>query len=455
MNGSLTQDDLEAGQLRTLLRATSGVHFRLSADGALMTHLSGRDIDETLTVPIDDWLERFIPPKDRDLVRRTLARGRQERCALDLEHRVLRPDGTLRWLQSWLIPLPGPGGEVLGWIGAARDVTARHEAEVQLAEREERLRLALGVAGLGSWDWDLDSGRVTWSAEHLALLGYVPGQVIPSFEAWAARVHPDDLVAVQARITEARDNGLRYEAEFRVLPGEGATRWCRAQGRFLYDATGRPVRMLGVMQDVTPEKEAEARQRLLLAELQHRVRNTMAVIRSIVRRSAQSATSKDDYATHLEGRLSALTRAQSALTRAPSGNVDLEAILRDEFQAAAMGADRLVLSGPPVRLSARQAETMALVVHELTTNAIKHGAFAIPHGTVAVVWSISDGDPSRVLLRWTETGGRRSGSPRRKGFGTELLERMLPYSLGAQSRLQYRPEGFGCEIELPLSATPD
>lgn len=124
MNGSLTQDDLEAGQLRTLLRATSGIHFRLSADGALMTHLSGRDIDETLTVPIENWLERFIPPKDRDLVRRTLARGRQERCALDLEHCVLRPDGTLRWLQSWLIPLPGPAGEVLGWIGAARDVTS-------------------------------------------------------------------------------------------------------------------------------------------------------------------------------------------------------------------------------------------------------------------------------------------------------------------------------------------
>ena len=108
-----------------------------------------------------------------------------------------------------------------------------------------------------------------------------------------------------------------------------------------------------------------------------------------------------------------------------------------------------------MRLPTRLAETMALVVHELTTNAIKHGAFAVPHGTVAIAWSILDDDPPRVLLRWTEAGGRRSGSPRRKGFGTELLERMLPYSLGARSRLQYRPEGFGCEIELPLSTSPD
>jgi two-component sensor histidine kinase len=120
-----------------------------------------------------------------------------------------------------------------------------------------------------------------------------------------------------------------------------------------------------------------------------------------------------------------------------------------------MGEDRMALSGPPVRLPARAAEMMALVVHELTTNSIKHGAFALPQGTVTVAWQVAEGAPPQLHLRWVEHGGRWTGPPRRKGFGTELLDRMLPYSLGASTRIEHRPEGFSCEIDLPLAAEVD
>ena len=148
---------------------------------------------------------------------------------------------------------------------------------------------------------------------------------------------------------------------------------------------------------------------------------------------------------------------KSEMTRAAivGAGIDLEAILRDEMRAAALGEERVRLSGPPLRLPARTAEMMALAVHELTTNAIKFGALAAPGGTVAVAWDLEPGEPSWLRLRWSEAGGRPARAPRRKGFGSELIDRMLPYSLRARTRVEHRAEGLCCEIDLPLGAEVD
>ncbi|EYD76944.1 Chemotaxis protein methyltransferase CheR [Rubellimicrobium mesophilum DSM 19309] len=436
-----------------LLGATGHAHFRMSADWSVMHRLSGGGLLEDATGPLSGWIDRYVPPGQRPLVLGAVAEAVRTGAPFDLEHQARRSDGGLAWIRSRAVPILGPDGGIEEWLGASEDVTARHEAEDRRRESEERLGLALGVAELSTWDWNLVTGEIVWSEAYFHFYGYVPGEVTPSYEAWAARVHPEDLPAVEARIGQARDAGGPFEAEFRVLPGQGAMRWARAKGSF-FGEDGRAARMIGVMQDVTAARAAEARQRLLMAELQHRVRNSLAVIRSIVRRSAQAATDLDDYVSHLEGRIEALARVQAAVTRAPGAGLDLEALLRDELRAAATAKGQVAFSGPPLRLPSRAAEMLGLAFHELTTNAIKHGALAGDAGTVTVAWSVEGDGPPRLRLRWSERAARPLGPPGPPGFGTELLDRMLAYNLGAEVETRRRPEGIVCDIALPLGDGP-
>ena len=183
--------------------------------------------------------------------------------------------------------------------------------------------------------------------------------------------------------------------------------------------------------DVTAVTRAEERQRLLLAELQHRVRNTLGVVRSIARRSAETSSTVEEYASHLDGRLNAFARTQAMVTRDPEGGVDLEFLVVEELLAYnAREGEQMRVSGPRVRFQAKAAETFALAIHELATNALKYGALSRPDGRVEITWRLEKGrDPAVLLFEWRERGGPPVMPPPRKGFGTELLERTLAFEL--------------------------
>jgi two-component system CheB/CheR fusion protein len=205
--------------------------------------------------------------------------------------------------------------------------------------------------------------------------------------------------------------------------------------------------------DVTALTRAEERQRLLLAELQHRVRNTLSVVKSIARRTAETSESVEDYAMHLDGRLDAFGRVQAMVTRDPGAGVGLAFMVAEELLAyAAREGEQVTIDGPEVRLQAKAAETMALAVHELVTNAVKYGALSSPSGRLDVSWTVQDGgQPPQLVFDWVESRVKVDGAPRRRGFGTELLERTLAYELKAQTSLNYRDGGLHCRIELPLT----
>jgi two-component system CheB/CheR fusion protein len=194
---------------------------------------------------------------------------------------------------------------------------------------------------------------------------------------------------------------------------------------------------------------------LLLAELQHSVRNTLAVIRSIARRTAQTSDSVDDYAMHLEGRIDAFARVQSAVTRDPLSGVDLEYLIAEELDAhrGREGEQVAVIDGPPVKLKPKAAESLGLAIHELATNAVKYGALSVPAGRISVVWRIEQGGEDPLLvLEWTETGvDVADGEPKRRGFGMELLERTIAYELKAAAELTFTPRGLICVLRVPLS----
>lgn len=201
-------------------------------------------------------------------------------------------------------------------------------------------------------------------------------------------------------------------------------------------------------------REKEQRAQTLLAELQHRVRNTLAVMRSIVRRTALGSKTVEEFEQHLGGRLSSFARTQAYVVRDPEGGVDLELIVRDELLAHATGdAQHISIEGPKVRLDARQAEIFGLAVHELTSNAIRHGALASDGNKVDVKWSVKGNDDMRtVRFSWQEKLDRNNlEKPERTGFGIELLDRVLSYELDARPLIEFRPDGYCYQVEFPLA----
>lgn len=205
--------------------------------------------------------------------------------------------------------------------------------------------------------------------------------------------------------------------------------------------------------ETTERVRASRSRNLVVAELQHRVRNILAVIRSIVARTAETSLTVEDFSAHLDGRLSALARTQVMLTRNPGLGVDLEGLVRDEFVAQVVEESRLGVAGPEIMLSAKAAEVMTLAVHELTTNAVKYGALAARGGRIEISWSVEDqAGVEWLAFEWRESGVKVAApAPRRTGFGVVLVEQRVPYELKGTGRLSFLPGGVLCAIAFPLS----
>jgi two-component system CheB/CheR fusion protein len=244
------------------------------------------------------------------------------------------------------------------------------------------------------------------------------------------------LASAERELT-APDSGTRYIV--RVLP-------YRSIDNFI---AGVVITFI----DVTAITRAEERQRLLLAELQHRVRNTLGVVRSIARRSAETSTNVEEYAAHLDGRLNAFARTQSMVTRDPEGGIDLEYLVAEELLGyRSREGDALRVSGPSIRFQPKAAETFALAIHELATNAIKYGALSQPDGRLEVSWRVDDGaDAAQLVFDWRERGGPPVSPPLRRGFGSELLERTLAFDLKGKTTLSFNGSGLHCTIVIPLN----
>jgi PAS domain S-box-containing protein len=199
-------------------------------------------------------------------------------------------------------------------------------------------------------------------------------------------------------------------------------------------------------------KDSEGHARVLLAELQHRVRNTLAVVRSIARRTAERTDGSADFMSHFEGRLNAFSRAQAGVTRSASGSVELKSLVEDELLAlATRQGEHLRIEGPTVGLTSRAAESMSLAIHELATNAVKYGALTVPDGQIRVTWRLTqDEDSGALAFDWREWGLETAPTRIREGFGHELLLRSLPYDLGAKTAITFEEKGLHFTMALPL-----
>ncbi|PZO48613.1 MAG: hypothetical protein DCF16_16100 [Alphaproteobacteria bacterium] len=329
----------------------------------------------------------------------------------------------------------------------------RLKTVTKLRETNERLSLvvenARDYAILLS---DADDHITDWLGGSEAILGWSANEI--TGKSTATIFTDDDRVkGIPAReLRIAREAGSAPNVRWHQRK-DGSLVYLDGQTIVLQNADASIRGYLKIAQDVTERRRAEERQAVLLAELQHRVRNVLAMVRSIARRTFDGGGSIDQVRAQLDGRIGALARTQALLTRSAGVGVDLELLIREELTAQASDGP-VTLSGPEVELAPKAAEILTLAVHELSTNATKYGALGCDDGRLSVSWTLALVAGQQWLrLVWDESAGRAMNrAPHRSGFGTELLTRRVPYELRGRGVMQMRPAGLLCTIEFPLIA---
>jgi two-component sensor histidine kinase/PAS domain-containing protein len=325
---------------------------------------------------------------------------------------------------------------------------------LDLASERARFQVAIENMPVGVGLVEPDGSVVLDNPAFRAIL---PDAKLPSTRPdaerhWIAH-HPDGRPLRRSEFPGAR--ALRGEniqgVEFQHLQ-TGETRWYRISGIPVRDAAGGLNGALLAIVDIDQEKRAAEHQRLLINELNHRVKNTLATVQSISAQTLRNAETTTDAREAVEMRLLALSRAHDVLTRENWEGASLSEVVAQAVEPYRTGSDdRLHVSGPDVRLPPRMALALAMALQELATNAVKYGALSNAKGTVHIAWTVQNGLlPPRLALRWTEREGPPVQAPRRRGFGSRLIERSLALDLNGTVEIRFARQGVECTVDAPI-----
>jgi PAS domain S-box-containing protein len=373
---------------------------------------------------------------------------------------IERPDGSRATAMVHIDPIHDVDGHLLGAVNCFHDITEVKRAEAKLRESERRFRGLLEALPAAIYTTDA-AGRITFYNEAAAeLWGHRPelgeSEWCGSWRLYSpdGRPMPHDECPMAVALKENRS--VRGEEAIAERP-DGARVPFIPYPTPLRDATGMLVGAVNMLVDITDRKRAEERQKALLDELNHRVKNTLATVQSIAGQTIRGADVPKDVREAFERRLLALSRTHDHLTRAGWESADLESILHDIFAPYQGDAGRneiggrIRLEGEPVRLKPKPALTLAMVLHELATNAAKYGSLSAPDGVLTVSWAVTDGEAGRGLrIEWQESGGPAVRQPQRRGFGSRLLERGITKELKGSAQISFDPAGVRCFMWIPV-----
>ncbi|WP_332769028.1 PAS domain-containing sensor histidine kinase [Phenylobacterium sp.] len=362
-----------------------------------------------------------------------------------------RPDGPLEQhlLDFVLQPVSNEQGEVSGIFVEGFDVTEQARAQAAAEESGQRLSAAIAIARLGAICWDRETREATLDERAREIFGFEPDAIV-TIDDVILRIAPKDLARIGVGTTPDWSESPRQEREFRIHLPNGVERDIVSVSVLSPGPHGPNTRAVGLFRDVTEMRAAEQRQRMLINELNHRVKNSLATVQSIAAQTLRSAPDLLSARIALEARLVALAAAHDILTAESWHGARLIEVI-----AAAMGPfetlqrPQISRSGPPVWLAAQPALALSLALHELATNAVKYGALSRPEGRVTIRWNLV-GD--MLTITWREDGGPPVRAPVRSGFGSRLLQRSLARDLHGEVVVAFAPEGVVCEIRCRPSA---
>ena len=299
---------------------------------------------------------------------------------------------------------------------------ALEESTAQLRLSEERLRLASEAAEFGTYDYNGAAGRFFWSPHLRRIVGMAEDAEL-TLDTALGFIHPDHRDELRQHMLADRGQVGRREVEFKIVRADGEMRWLLDRGQSVQD-NGGGSRVTGTILDITERKLTEERQRLLMAELDHRVKNILSNVGAIAHLSSHRATSVGAFVEALDGRIRAMSRAHTLLRRGSWGRASLADLASDALSPfRSRSGSNVVIEGGPVWIAPELTQSLALILHELATNAVKHGALSSPTGRVKVSWSrIEDSQPGQLRLVWREEAGPPVKEPTGKGFGLTVLQ---------------------------------
>jgi PAS domain S-box-containing protein len=432
-NGVLVQYNKRAAALWG--RAPDVAAGESNYSGALRTYRPTGEALPASEAPVAEVLRTRHPVRDCELI-------------------VERRDGSRVAILVNADPLFDSSGQLIGAVNCFQDITARKEAEERLRESERRSQEILQALPAAIYTTDAE-GRITFYNKAAAALagrepelGAVNWCVTWKLFTSDGTPLPHDECPMAVALKEDREvRGVEGIAEW----PDGTRVPFIAFPTPLHDAEGRLIGAVNMLVDISERKSAEERQKALVDELNHRVKNTLATVQALAAQTIRGDGLALDVRERFNARLLALSRAHDQLTRDRWQSTDVKSVIA--AVVAPYGDGRVQLEGTSLRVSPKVALTLAMVLHELATNAAKYGALSAPSGRLKLSWTVANGaSPSILHMDWQETGGPAVAQPQRRGFGSRLVERAIAQELKGAAKLEFAPSGVRCRIEIPLSS---
>jgi PAS domain S-box-containing protein len=364
---------------------------------------------------------------------------KEQRAIRGVEAIAERPDGSRVLFEPYPTPLFDEEGRLCGAVNMLLDLTERHEAGVKSAQLAAIVHSS-GDAIVGK---TLDGRITSWNAGAERIFGYTENEVLGQF---VTQIIPEELHGEEKKILAQLKSGGRIEDFETVRVAKDGRRIdVSLTVSPVFDKMGNVIGASKIARDITSRKQAEETQRLLVNELNHRVKNMLANVQAIVQHTLRNAKNPEEFATNFAGRIQSMASVHSLLTNSAWKGADLRELIRDQLYIGSAEETRLALWGPAVQLSPQMAMHLALMLHELGTNSTKYGALSVPDGRLSVSWTVRD---TELRLQWLERGAPGVIAPAAQGFGLTLIEQSAK-SQGGSAHALWQAEGVTWEIALP------
>ena len=403
-------------------------------------------------------IERFVSgvhPEDQPALEAAIAHALAERGELRAEYRLIGEGETPRWVQAIGRVIAGNDNQPARLPGVIIDITERKEQEAALAQSEAKFRAIADSMPQMVWSTLPDGFHDYYNARWYEFTGVSPGST--DGEGWNNMFHPDDQERAWEAWRESLETGEPYQIEYRLRHHSGEYRWTLGRALPVRDETGRIVRWMGTCTDIHEAKRAAEEREVVAQELSHRIKNIFSVLTGMIALSARSFPDAKPFADQLRQRIFAMGRAHdfirphSAASKPQARQTSLHALINQLLAPFKGGEDhqRFRFEGEDAPVDEAAATPLALLFHELATNAAKYGAFSAKNGTVTISGHVDGGD---YLMGWREDGGPPPVTGSQQGFGTRLMSLSVEGQLGGMVQRRWEPEGLRVELRIPLAA---